>query len=186
VPDQHQVVDAGFARERGLEVTAQVGELAFDAGEDAAAGGHCIGIRIGRNRAEAAVTADHRGDALCEFEFHAGIAKERAVVVRVRVDESRGEARALAVDLARCVPGAADRGDTSAVDFDVCVERGAAAAVEHPHVANREVDHREPPNIVALQNSIMSARNASASSPWLPIFAPRRPYPALSAYTNVS
>ena len=176
----------GLARERGLEVTAQVGELAFDAGENAAARGHRIRIRVGRNRAEAAIAADHRGDALREFEFHAGIAEERAVVVRMRVDESRRETRAVAVDLARCLSRATDRGDATAVYLDVGIERGAAAAVEHAHVANRQVDHREPSALVALQNSIMSARNASASSPWLPIFAPRRPYPALSAYTNVS
>ena len=38
--------------------------------------------------------------------------------------------------------GATHRRDAAAVDLDVGVKRGAAAAVEHPHVADREIAHR--------------------------------------------
>ncbi len=173
--DQHQVVDAGLALEHGGEVAAQIGELAARPREDAAARGDRVTARIGRNRAETAIAADHGRDALREFEFHAGIAEERAVVMCVRVDESRRETRAVAVDLAGCRRRATHRGDAAAIDLDIGVERGAAAAVEHPHVAYREIDHRAFSNICFVQNSIISARNCAASSPWLPIFAPRRP-----------
>ena len=173
-PTSIRLLIARLAFERGGEVAPQIGELAAQPREDAAARGDRVTARIGRNRAETAIAADHGGDALREFEFHAGIAEERAVVVCVGVDESRRETCAVAVDLAGCRRRATHRGDAARIDLHIGVERGTTAAVEHPHVAYREIDHRFA-SIVALQNPIMSARNASASSPWLPIFAPRRP-----------
>ncbi len=177
VADEHHVVDRGPALEHRGEIAVEVGELTGDAGEDAAARAECIDGRVRRNRAETAVAADDGGHALREFEFHAGVAEKRAVVVCVRVDEARREACPATVDFARARPGATDRRNAVAVDLDVRVECGTAAAVEYFYVAYDEVAHRRDSTLpsTSLQNAIMSARNNLASSPWLPIFAPRRP-----------
>ena len=80
-PTSIMLLIAGLARERRFEVAGEIGELAGDAGENAAACGHRIRRRIGRNRAEAAVAGDHRRYALREFELHAGVTEKRAIVV---------------------------------------------------------------------------------------------------------
>src|SRR5262249_53343327 len=99
-----------------------------------------------------------------------------AVVVRMRVDETRCEMRAASVDLALApscaVEGrATDARDAVAFDRDVGLKRGAAAAVEHADVSDHEIAHP----ICSVQNASMSVRNRSGSPGRLPMCAPRLP-----------
>src|SRR4030095_15425342 len=95
--------------------------------------------------AETAVTRNHRRDALRELELHAGMAEERAVVVRVGVDETGREAQALTVDVTRRMSGTADGTNTPVFDLDVGLERRTPATVEHANVTDRQVGHAALP-----------------------------------------
>ena len=147
VTDQHDVVDGRFAFERCGVITRQVRELAFKTGEDTAAGCHRVLRRIGRDRGEAAIARYHGRHTLGEFELHAGMAKEGAIVMRVGVYEAGRKACAARIYLAiraACAAIGDDCRDSPGVDCDVGIEGGCCAAIEDGGVANEEIGHGYP------------------------------------------
>src|SRR5262249_38289918 len=92
--------------------------------------------------ADPAVPGDQRGHALAHLRGQIRHRKERAVVVRMRVDETGGNDAVRGVDLADPppVPDHADRDDTVGGDANIGPAPRSAGPVDHEAVANDEVD----------------------------------------------
>ena len=87
-----------------------------------------------------AVAGDHGGHAERRRRRDVGVPEEVGVEVRVRVDEAGREHEAAAVDLlASGARSVAHHRDPVAVDGDVGLEPGAAAAVEHERAPHHQV-----------------------------------------------
>ena len=104
------------------------------------------GVGLQRREREAAVAADHTGDAVHVRRRGVGIPMELRVVVRVRVDEARCEHETVAVDGGgRGVAGErarfGDGGDAVAADTDVGRPGGRARAVDEGRSDDLDVEH---------------------------------------------
>ena len=121
------------------------------------------------------IAGDHGGHAERRRRRDIGVPEEVGVEVRVRVDEAGREHEVAAVDLrasgARCV---AHHRDPVAVDGDVGLEPGAAAAVEHqraPHhqVVLRVTGHLFP--LSSLRDGALGPRSAASRDTRLAVAA---------------
>src|SRR5206468_6499008 len=92
---------------------------------------------------EAAVADHHRGDAVPPRQRQVRIPEELRVVVRVEVDEPRGDDRAARIEDPARTGGAepADRRNPTAADADVGAIALRARAVDDDPVPDHDVEH---------------------------------------------
>ena len=68
------------------------------------------------------------------------------VVVRVQVDEARGDDPPVGLDGARCgLVDIADDDDAAVAYADIGTETGATGAVDHDATSDHEIEHLSPP-----------------------------------------
>ena len=89
VANKHHVVDRGTLRQRCPEVTFKVRKVATKPGEDATTGPAPVNIWRSRNGAKATVAIDDGRYALGKLEGHIWVPDKRAIIMSVRIDESR-------------------------------------------------------------------------------------------------
>ena len=113
---------------------------AFDLRHHAA---EVVGVAVAERRErEAAVAADHRGDAVHARRARGGIPHELRVVVRVRVDEAGSDDVAGGVDLSGgFVVDRADRDDPPVTNADVGDAPGRPGAVDDGSASDDFVEH---------------------------------------------
>ena len=115
---------------------------AFDGGHHAH---HVVDVLVGNRRdGEAAVAADHGGDAVERRRRDSGVPQDLRVVVGVDVDEAGGDDEAVGVDHPRGVSdGVGDRvteHDASVTDADVAPVTRRAGAVDDLGAAQEHVE----------------------------------------------
>ncbi len=113
-----------------------------------------LATRTHRSEADAAVAHHDGGDAVAGGRIHDVVPADLAVVVRVHVDPSGGDDRAVGVDgLGR---GVGDRAthlhDPSVLDGDIAPDRGSAGAVDDGSTLDDLVEH--PTSVGGLPSPI--------------------------------
>ncbi len=87
--NKHHVVDRRTLSQRCTEVTFKVCKVPTKPSENAATGAAPVDIRRGWNSAKAAVAIDDGRYALGKLEGHIWVPDKRAIIMSVRIDESR-------------------------------------------------------------------------------------------------
>ncbi len=102
-------------------------------------------VGFGRGEADAAVAHHHGGDAVGCRRFEVAVPRRLTVVVRVDVDETRGDQQPARIDLASAgsdVGVGSDSGDHLTVDRDAVVRAGfGTGAVDDESVPDDQVMH---------------------------------------------
>ena len=139
--DQASRVERRRMRIEGVEIIGETLEAVIALFPDQIQRRRRCAIEDERRERDAAIAGHDRGDALTDFRAHIGGDEERAIVVGMDIDESRGDDEPVRVDLA---PSAAARqtfhgSDALAVDRDIGAETGGAGAVDHASAAQHQV-----------------------------------------------
>ena len=117
-----------------------------------------IGRTNGR-KAEAAVADDHRGHPVPAGQGAVRIPEHLRVVVRVEIDEARGDDHAAGIEHARAIgrPDVSQLGDATVLDGDIAPAPRHARAVDH-HAApdHRVVERHLVPHSVAIRGFDLS------------------------------
>ena len=87
--NKHHIVDRRTFSQRCSEVTFKVCKVPTKPSENAATGAAPVDIRRGWNGTKAAVAIDDGRYALGKLEGHVWVPDKRAIIMSVRIDESR-------------------------------------------------------------------------------------------------